>query len=432
VTFRTRLLLASLSTLAIGLGALLILGNVLLRHQVGTQTRDLLHERVAAQLATLTVVDGKIRVQEAVNDDALDRQAWILENGVVIERPAGISAALDRTAVALGRHRQAVQRSAGHDLELRAEPVRSDDGGPAVGAVVVAISVASVERLEKLVLIGSLVVAALVLLAGTIAISSALGGALRPVARMTEQADAWGAHDLDSRFDLGPPRDELSGLAATLDHLLDRIAASRRHEQRFASEMAHELRTPVAGIRGRAELALQAAADDAERRRALEAVVEQTTRLSSTIDTLLAIARREIDPAASSVDLAALAHEIDDVTITSPDQLPRAEGEPDVVRRALAPLIDNARRHARTQVTLELTVAGAEVRLTVRDDGPGVPEALGERVFDPGVRGDPDGDGAGLGLPLARRLARSCGGDVRLGAGPGGCVVLVLPIAAPD
>ena len=74
---------------------------------------------------------------------------------------------------------------------------------------------------------------------------------------MTSRAEDWGAHDLDRRFDLGPPRDELTGLAATLDGLLDRIAASRRHEQRFASEMAHELRTPIAGMRGRAELALE-------------------------------------------------------------------------------------------------------------------------------------------------------------------------------
>ena len=73
-------------------------------------------------------------------------------------------------------------------------------------------------------------------------------GALRPVAHDDARAaEDWGAHDLDRRFELGPPRDELTGLAATLDGLLARIAASRRHEQRFASEVAHELRTPIAG-----------------------------------------------------------------------------------------------------------------------------------------------------------------------------------------
>ena len=90
-------------------------------------------------------------------------------------------------------------------------------------------------------------------------------------------------------------------------------------------------------------------------------------------------------------------------------------------------------RHARERVDLVLSASDGRVRVAVRDDGPGVTAALGERVFDPGVRGSDHDGGAGLGLPLARRLARSCGGDVTLGAGPGGCFVLELPaIAAAD
>jgi signal transduction histidine kinase len=91
-------------------------------------------------------------------------------------------------------------------------------------------------------------------------------------------------------------------------------------------------------------------------------------------------------------------------------------------------LIDNARRHAREGVVLEVSGDNAHVRVAVRDDGPGLDPELGERVFEPGVRGEHESpDGAGLGLPLARRLARSCGGDVLTGPGPGGCFVLELP-----
>jgi signal transduction histidine kinase len=105
-----------------------------------------------------------------------------------------------------------------------------------------------------------------------------------------------------------------------------------------------------------------------------------------------------------------------------------AEGEPEVVRRALAPLVDNARKHARDAVVLEVSDHNGHVRIAVCDDGPGLDPQLGERAFDPGVRGDAEpGDGAGLGLPLARRLARSCGGDVVTGPGPGGRFVLELP-----
>jgi signal transduction histidine kinase len=105
-----------------------------------------------------------------------------------------------------------------------------------------------------------------------------------------------------------------------------------------------------------------------------------------------------------------------------------AAGEPEVVRRALAPLVDNARRHARSSVVIELAEEDGRVRAAVRDDGPGLDPSLGERAFEPGVRGDREStEGAGLGLPLARRLARSCGGDVLAGPGPGGCFVLDLP-----
>jgi light-regulated signal transduction histidine kinase (bacteriophytochrome) len=77
---------------------------------------------------------------------------------------------------------------------------------------------------------------------------------------------------------------------------------------------------------------------------------------------------------------------------------------------------------------LEVSAQAGRVRITVRDDGPGLAPELGERAFDPGVRGpQASSPGAGLGLPLARRLARSCGGDVLIGDGPGGSFVLELP-----
>ena len=68
---------------------------------------------------------------------------------------------------------------------------------------------------------------------------------------MTESAASWSEHDLDRRFDLGEPYDELTRLAATLDGLLGRIAASLRHEQRFTAELSHELRTPLARVKRR-------------------------------------------------------------------------------------------------------------------------------------------------------------------------------------
>jgi signal transduction histidine kinase len=430
VSLRSHLLGVSLLTLAIGVGALLVIGNVLLRSGVEAQAQSVLRARAEAQLAALDVSATSVRERNAPLDPALDQRAWVLNGDRVVDRPPGASASLDRAAVALGRQGGPATKDGPGDVRLHVVPLRAPGSRRQIGAVVVGYSMEQLEHVQHEVLIGSLVFFALVMLAGALAIRGALDGALRPVAQMTADAEQWGARDLDRRFDLGPPRDELTGLAATLDGLLSRIAASRRHEQRFASEVAHELRTPIAGLRGRAELALDTRGPgaEAEREEALKAVVDDAARLDKAIDTLIAVARRELDPSEGSVDLATLASEIDDVTVRIDGPIPAAEGEPDVVRRALAPLVDNARRHARSRVVLEVSDDDGHVRIAVRDDGPGVDPELGERAFDPGVRGEREpADGAGLGLPLARRLARSCGGDVVAGPGPGGCFVLELP-----
>ena len=88
-------------------------------------------------------------------------------------------------------------------------------------------------------------------------------GLAAPGVRMTRQAAEWSEHDLDHRFALGAPHDELTELASTLDRLLDRLAASLRHERRFSAELSHELRTPLARVLAEAELALRR---DASRR----------------------------------------------------------------------------------------------------------------------------------------------------------------------
>jgi signal transduction histidine kinase len=431
VSFRARLLLTSLVTLGVGLGALLIVGNVLLARHVHSETSGLLRGRAEAQVAALEVTPRGVRVRETANDDILDRQAWVFSGHRLVERPSGASAQVDAAAVALARAGEAAEVDGPGEYRLRAQPVFPPGGDTQVGTIVVAESTEALEGLQKRVLIGSLVFAALVLLAGGLATWRALAGALEPVATMTAAARDWGAHDLDHRFGLGPPRDELTGLAATLDALLARIAASRRHEQRFASETAHELRTPLTGLRGRAELALAADTDKArsEHEAALKAVVSQAERMDEVIETLLTVARQELSEGEATVDLGALAQEFDGIDVSVATGLPAAEGEPEIARRMLAPLVDNARRHARDRVSLDVAADEEWVRVTVRDDGPGIDDNETERVFEPGFQGSYRPGGAGLGLALARRLARSCGGDVTAAPGTGGCFYLSLPRA---
>ena len=269
-----------------------------------------------------------------------------------------------------------------------------------------------------------------------------LGRALLPVSRMTEDAEAWSARDLDRRFGLGEPYDELTHLAATLDALLERIAAGIRHEQRFAAELSHELADPARAREGSdgADAAEERA--PADYRTALEAIDRNVDEMTRTVDALMAAARHE----------AGLTHEASDVAeairatvaaTPSATASPRSRARPraaragvrdhDLLVRMVQPLVDNACRYGRSAVDVSVAQVGSSAEVEVADDGPGVTADERERIFEPGARGSAgrtaDG-GAGLGLALARRLARSVGGDITAGAdAPGGRFTLRLPLA---
>ena len=166
-------------------------------------------------------------------------------------------------------------------------------GGRRVGTVVAAVSLAPYEQTQRLALIASLVLGALMLVVVALAARWLLGASLRPVARMTRQAAAWSERDLDRRFALGEPHDELTELAATLDGLLDRLAASLRREQRFSAELSHELRTPLARVMAESELALRRERTTSEYRRALEQINRNAAQLTRIVDALIAAARHE-------------------------------------------------------------------------------------------------------------------------------------------
>jgi signal transduction histidine kinase len=262
-----------------------------------------------------------------------------------------------------------------------------------------------------------------------------VGRALRPVAEMTNQAAEWSEHDLDRRFALGAPRDELTSLAATLDALLGRLSAALRHEKRFSAEVAHELRTPLAKLRAETELALARERSGVELREALEAVMGYTDRMTAVVNTLMAAAESEADPASGTVDareaaaaaVAACKHEASTHgvaldTSMNGDEAIQVDADADLTVALLVPLISNAIRYGRSHVRVSVARDGEAVAFRVVDDGPGLSADELESVFEPGVRGSAanGAGGAGLGLTLARRLARVAGGDVVAEAADGG------------
>jgi signal transduction histidine kinase len=437
-SLRGRVTLASAAVLAVGLALLTVAVYALLSARLQSEASRSLGERADLQLSTLSLGAGRLQIRDGEGDEALDRTAWVFSGGRAVERPTA-SVQAQRAAGQLSSVRQPAERKVGDSLRLRAEPIRL--GGPRRGTVVVVgISLKPYEQTERLALLAMAILDAFVLGVGVLVARRAVGKALQPVAGMTAAAADWSERDLDRRFNLGPPRDELTALSATLDGLLARIAASVRHEQRFSAEMAHELRTPLAGLRGETELALRRRDLAPHVRESFEAILRSADRTQRVIDTLLAAARRDAGPATGSADAAevvraageaaqaaALAAGVS-VSVHAPDRPARVGVDRDLAVQALNPLLDNAIRHARSKVRVAAAAELDMVVLRVLDDGDGVSLDQREAIFAAGHSGSGDGDGAGLGLPLARRLARSGGGDVELGQdGSGGCFELRLP-----
>jgi len=406
LNLRGRVTLATVVTLGVGLVIVGVALNLLLDTRLIADADTVLENRAAALLTTLDATGPQLRLRDAPGDAVLDEQAWVFDaSGRAVEQPL-VDDDVNRAAMSLRQVDRRTKRKVEDEARLLAVPVR--DGAKRVGTVVVGVSLSPYERTKHLAALGTIVIMVLVVAAVALATRRAVGAALRPVADMTAQAADWSEHDLEGRFAQGEPRDELTALAATLDGLLGRIAAALRHEQRFSAEMAHELRTPLSGVRAEAEFALSHGATEGELRTALEQVLNGTDRMAAVIDTLLVAARREGSGPVGSADAAAIVRSLaeDGVRVVVPEGSVPVGADQELVAAVLHPILENALRHASSEVRIELAREGSDVVVSVINDGDELPDA---DIFAPGVSGT---GGAGLGLPLARRLARAAGGDV--------------------
>ncbi|GAA3221342.1 ATP-binding protein [Pseudonocardia petroleophila] len=287
---------------------------------------------------------------------------------------------------------------------------------------------------------GAFVLGAL-FVAGVVAVASwaATRAALRPVERLRAAASVLPAGE---RLPVPPARDELRALAEEMNRLLARRDDAVARLQAFTGDAAHELRSPVAAIRAQAEVAV-AHPDPELADETLRAVAVEAERLSVLLADLLALARADAGrrPDPRPVDLVAAARAAVARAGTAPPAIDlvapapaRAAAGPAEVDLVLDNLVANARRHARSVVRIGVLPAGRWVRLVVEDDGPGIPAADRERVFDRFVRLDPEaGGGAGLGLALVAALVTGRGGQVVAGEASGGGARLEArwPAAAP-
>ncbi len=438
---RRRLLLSVLGAVAVALVLLLAAFNVLLRQRLDADANSAVFSRASAELASLRVAGGQLAVPEAPDAAAPDAQTWVFAEGRPLEQPRA-DPVTERAAERLSGGPRRSEDIEATDTRLYAVPVVY--GGRQVGTVVAQASLAPYENTAQITLVGSAVLGALVLLMVAVAAHLLISHALGQVGHMTEQAEAWSVADTGRRFDLGPPRDEFTRLASTLDALLDRVASSLRHEQRFSAEVSHELRTPLASVTAEAQLALRHPRSPGEYRAGYERVLTSAQQMARTLDTLMAATRVELGAPHGTGDALRAARaaargctalaQTRGITITvgEPTAPIRIGVDDEVAERVLAPLVENGCRYGSSTVRIEIGRRDGAVLFRVRDDGQGVPPADREKVFEPGWRGDAaaatNAGGAGLGLALARRLARAAGGDVRVaGNGSGGEFAARLP-----
>jgi heavy metal sensor kinase len=273
---------------------------------------------------------------------------------------------------------------------------------------------------------------------------------LAPLGWMAEQARRISGSNLDTRLEIGHAAEELEVLSVSFNELLARLDQTFGSMRRFVADASHELRTPIAVIRGEADVALSQERSAAAYRETLTVILDESRRLSRLVDDLLNLARADagnvqlqlrefyfgdlLRDCCRSVQAMAAARGVA-VECQSPEDVPY-RGDEELLHRLAMNLLDNAIRHTPSggRVGIALETGDAQLRIRVVDTGTGIsPEAL-PHLFDRFYRGDAarsrqDG-GFGLGLAIVKWVAESHGGTVEVSSQPGAgsTFTVTLPI----
>ena len=432
-TLRARLTATSLAVAALGLLAGLWAMSMLAQRALVDQ----LHDELLADARTVAAAADPAAAQAALRRLSPERLAQVRDP--------------DGAVLAASTH--AIRQSADLDeLEVRSGSTTDSSGAgwvtgtsqlTALGEGWDALTVAStgidgahvtvaaplgdlsavVDTFTGLALVGLPVLVSLI----GVLVWTVLGRALRPVDNARWRAA--------TAADIYPPPllrstgagSEIDALVGTLDDLLDRAASSVRTERRFLADASHELLSPLTVLRTNLEVALRRESTP-DVQTALRRCLQTQARLETLARQLLMLAKTQ-DTTASpvdDVDLAALARDVAEeiapttavtISIDAPPQL-TMPGDHVALRQLLDNLVRNACRHATTNVALTLTADTHAVRVHVDDDGPGIPPADRQRIFQPFMRLDTARDrhagGAGLGLAIVNAVVQRHGGHVEV------------------
>jgi two-component system sensor histidine kinase TctE len=288
----------------------------------------------------------------------------------------------------------------------------------------------------------------LLIVVAALTIWLAVGRGLAPLSTLRREIENRSHRDLSALPEERAPQ-EVRPLIHAMNALLERLSLALAAQQRFIADAAHQLRTPIAGLKTQTELALRQTPPGEARvtLRQLQSATERTTRL---VNQLLSLARAE--PVIGRVQEVELIDLRDLARDATSEWVPRAlerqvdlgfdadsqpagvEGEPFLLREMLNNLLDNAVRYSRSggQVTVRVRQNKAGPVLTVEDNGPGIPETERARVFERFYRVLGTGaEGCGLGLAIVSEIAYGHGAQVSLRSGPDGTGTIVTIVFPP-
>lgn len=402
-------------------------------------------ERVETRPAPAVVLPTAVR--DLMTTVRAQREAGALADSAVVIRQITIETGPARAAL------------------LRVEPEAGDAGEPALLIAALRPEQDDVQLLRQVRTTIFLAIP-LALLLSIIAGFLLARRSLAPLDDIVRQTATITAASLDDRLPVVNPHDELGRLAQIINDLLGRVGDAFRTQRQFVADASHELRTPIAIIRGEADVTLRRTERSAqEYREALGVIHGESVRLSRIVDDLFLLTR--VDAAAQATRGEAWRRDMVDVNELVADALrsvrtladhqqvqlhttgdglappPLVQGDAQLLRRLLLNLLDNALKHAPTgsRITVHRHHDGGRLHVTVADEGPGIPRDQRDRVFERFVHGvhesapggnaaDTAGAGAGLGLAIAQAIAHAHGGHITvLDTDRGAALMVSLPLS---
>ncbi len=491
LTLRVRVCAAATIAVALALGGASL---ALIESQYREQSRQLDREAVAA----LTLIAAIVAEQEPPHPLPTARDSLLLcqvvnrQGKIVAYNPNAmdlppISGFVSFEEADGAVHKRSVVVQGARSVEFVTNATR----GPDRYAIYVVAPLRPLETSRNALRGRLLAFSPLVLLITVALLWVVIGRALRPVERMREMVARISPTDLSARVGVPQADDEIRRLGLTMNELLDRLEASAQRQARFVSDASHELRSPLAAIRARLEVAIRANArvqrpakvgsqrapfspaapvalrgvadptDEPNWPTVAGDVLRESVRMERLVADLLSLAGRDANadpPPFNDVDLdEVVLHECATARLLRPVQVDtskvsagRVQGNADQLHRLCANLLDNATRHAKSRVVVSLTMrtehsengrssesggAGAlrsVVELCIADDGKGIAEADRERVFQRFTRLDQARDrgvgGSGLGLAIVQEIATAHHGSVRVETSASGGAELIVCI----